>query len=421
MSVVIIGSGLAGLVTALSLPLDYNIVIIEKEAKIGGNSMKASTGINFVTPSMNDSSQFIEDTLKAGHGVANPAIVNTLVLNSQKARHFLESQGIRFTRVSKTGGHSRARTWSTDGAIGATLINTLKEKVKQRSNIRVLIKTALKHIKIVNNQVEGVFVDKLEDEKVIGKLYISCKTVVVASGGYAGADYLSSLPTTSGLFASGDVIKMCIDTGIAVGNLDAIQVHPTAFIDPVDPQARSKILAAEALRAYGGILVDKTGERFIDELAPRDVVVKAIRESQSISPDVPTVLLICSTKTLEKFGRGSNFYLSKNLLIPMSLSDIIKSFKIHNKTALQRSLSSIGDSEKWFVGMVTPAVHYTMGGIVVDEYTMVYDINGTPINGLYAVGETTTGLHGENRLAGNSLLECVVFGMVCSDTISRHV
>jgi aspartate oxidase len=419
MSVVIIGSGLAGLGTALSLPTTCSVVIIEKEAKIGGNSIKASTGINFATPSMNDSSQFIEDTIKGGHEVANRAIVETLVLNSLKARRFLESQGISFTKVSKTGGHSRARTWSTDGAIGSTLVTTLKEKISQRPNIKILTNTILKQIKLVNNQAEGVFVDRLETGTLVEKLYIKCNNIVLASGGYAGSDYLSTLPTTSGLFASGDVIKLCIDAGIAVENLDSIQIHPTAFIDPANPFARSKILAPESLRAYGGMLIDKTGNRFVDELAPRDVIVNSIKKAHSIFSNLPAVLLICPPETLEKFGNGSNFYLTRNLLEPLSLLEIVNKYKIHEAT-LRIVLSPIGNPAKWFVGVVTPAIHYTMGGIVVDENTRVYNTNGTSITGLYAVGETTTGLHGENRLAGNSLLECVVFGMICASTIYEN-
>merc|ERR1712054_198241 len=245
---------------------------------------------------------------------------------------------------------------------------------------------------------------------------------------------LRTLPTTNGDHCTGDGIKMAMDIGATTCDMEAVQVHPTGLVHPEEPDSKLKFLAAEALRGVGGLILDKNGKRFVDELQKRDHVSGRMWNNQG---PFRLVLNSAASKEIEWHckhycGRG----LMKNY---KSGSDIAKDMGIPAST-LEATFKEYSDGaaagkdpfgKKYFnnvpvvmndnfhVAIITPVVHYTMGGIEADENSAVLDKDGNVISGLYAAGEVMGGVHGKNRLGGNSLLDCVVFGRVSGRTTAR--
>ena len=413
MIICIIGSGLAGLLAAYisSFCEEDQIFIVEKNKKVGGNSSKASSGINFLEPNTEDSkSLFISDTLKAGKYHNNQDLVDMMVSYSTISKVILEKLfNIKFNTKVKSGGHSVPRTYSIQGHpkgnIGNILISTIYEYIKKRNNINLLFDNKVTDFIIQDNKIYGIVCNN--------KFIINCQKVIIAAGGYGNSKQLvkyGNFPTTNNLTATGDIIITAKKKGILVKNLNDIQIHPTAFIDPDNKLNKFKFLAPEALRGHGGILVDKNGKQFVDNLETRDRVTNAILYEANHVQGCPNVLLICGKNIENTFGiKKISFYGGKKLMKKMSIEEISDTFQI-NKNTLRQTLSNFS-CNSYYVSLVTPAIHYTMGGIVIDGKARVYDVRNKLIKGLYAVGEVTTGVHGKNRLCGNSLLECVVFAI----------
>lgn len=407
MKVIVVGSGLAGLTAAYVSYFNNNeVILLEKNEKIGGNSLKATSGINFL--GKNDSTTlFYQDTIRSGE-YNNEQLVQLLINKSIDAREFLESLGLRFDKVFNGGGHSVPRTHSISGDprknIGNILVNTLYDKIKQ-TNILVKTNIRVTDINIQEGKVTGV---------VTSQGFMSCDYVIFATGGYGCSPELlgkyGGIPTTNDITTSGDGQLICIKNGINVTNLEDIQIHPTAFVDTSNITNKFKFLAPEALRGLGGILIDKSGNRFTNELDTRDKVTHNIfYNCQHIFED-PTVLLVCGDNEVKKFGPTSSFYVHKKLLEKHeNVNSIAKKYDI----PIQSLTKTLQIKQKpYYVALVTPAVHYTMGGVEINSHTEVISYGGQPIKGFFACGEVTTGVHGKNRLVGNSLLECVVFGMI---------
>lgn len=413
MKVIVVGSGLAGLTTAYTLYKNgHNVIVLEKNGKVGGNSLKASSGINFL--GYNDSyKKFYDDTMKAGQYKNNIDMVNIMVNNNQIAKSFLESLGLRFNKRWLGGGHSTERTYSIIGHskknIGTILVQTLKEKLNDL-NIPIFINSRVNNIDFTNNIVKGVYYNDK---------YIKCDAVVLATGGYGCSPALlgryGEFPTTNDITTTGDGIYLVNQYNVSIKNLEDIQLHPTSFIDPLDPDSKHKFLLPEAFRGLGSVLVDKTGKRFVNELDTRDVISNAILNAVPIKKR-GEVLLISNDNILKEYGSNSEFYKQKKLFIKYDNSnEIANKYKISHME-LNNSLSSL--NPPYYVAIVTPAVHYTMGGIVVDSFGRVLLNTGKYIKGLYACGEVTTGMHGKNRLIGNSLLECVVYGLIIGSNLN---
>lgn len=412
-SVIVIGSGLAGLVSAYISHLNGNkTIILEKLDKVGGNSIKASSGINFIASS-SDNDLFIDDILSSG-SYNNINLVKTLVNNSDNAKKFLADCGLKFNKIFSGGGHSVPRTHSisddSGSNIGWILVNCLHNKVIN-AGIQIKLCSRVIDLDIEKNSVKGVI---CENE------YIKCNKIILATGGYSCNNQLlkkySNFPTTNNVSTTGDGIIMSLKNNINVMNLDDIQIHPTSFVDPLNTTNKFKFLVPEALRGLGGVLIDKTGKRFTNELNTRDKVTSDILNNPYHVIECPNVLLIVNENILEKLGKVSKFYTSKGLMKKFdNIQEISNKYDInfHN---LQNSLKN--QKSPYYVATVTPAIHYTMGGIEINQHSQVISKKGYPINGLYACGEVTTGVHGKNRLVGNSLLECVVFGIIAGNFYS---
>jgi L-aspartate oxidase len=410
--VAIVGSGLAGLSVALHLAQTRTVAIISKRALLDGASSWAQGGIAAVLDSGDSYEEHINDTLVAGAGLCDEAATRYIVEHGREAIEWLIEQGVPFTRdptaelgfhLTREGGHSQRRIIHAADATGHAVQLTLEQKVRAHPNIslfeqhcaidvissdKLAAKTAHAGIP-VPPRCFGLYV---QDEKTGKVLTFEAKHTVLCTGG-AGKTYLY---TTNPDTATGDGIAMAWRAGCRVSNMEFIQFHPTCLYHPF---AKS-FLISEAIRGEGGRLLlppeagAAAGTRFMPmhdergELAPRDVVARAI--------------------DFEMKKRGIDYV---NLDISHQSPEFLKE---HFPTIYARCLELGIDITRQPIPVV-PAVHFTCGGIVTDL------AGRTDLAGLYAVGETAcTGLHGANRLASNSLLECLVIGRACAQFVAAQ-
>lgn len=396
--VLIIGSGLAGMTLALHLAEKRKVGLITKRDLLEGSSTYAQGGIAAVLDTDDSVEDHIRDTLIAGAGLCNEDTTRFIVEHSKEAIDWLIELGVPFTRddehqtgyhLTREGGHSHRRIIHAADATGAAVTTTLGQKIKAHPNI-----TELEHyiaIDLITSQklgqdgkrAYGVYaLDKNSDEVVT----IAAQHTILASGG-AGKVYLY---TTNPDTATGDGIAMGWRAGCRVGNMEFMQFHPTCLYHP---HAKS-FLITEAVRGEGGILKLPDGTRFMPqhdprgELAPRDVVARAIDFE------------------MKKHGLDCVY-----LDISYKPAQFIKE---HFPNIYAHCLELGIDITQQPIPVV-PAVHFTCGGIVTDL------AGRTDVAGLYAVGEVAhTGLHGANRLASNSLLECLVIGKAAAADIQAQ-
>ncbi|MBS3934668.1 MAG: L-aspartate oxidase [Sulfuritalea sp.] len=397
--VIVIGSGLAGQTLALRLADTHRVAMVTKRLIDDTATNYAQGGIAAVLDDADSIESHIQDTLVAGAGLCDPIATRFVVEHGRAAIDWLIAQGVPFTRdndssgggyhLTREGGHSARRVIHVADATGASVQQTLSRKVRQHPNITVLER----HIAIdlitgsklgrKTQRCWGAYVLDLDNDRV---LTLSAPNTVIASGG-AGKSYLfTSNPDT----ATGDGIAMAWRAGCRVANMEFIQFHPTCLFHP---RAKS-FLITEAMRGEGGILRLPDaygGERFMTahdprlELAPRDIVARAI-DYEMKKRGLDCVFLDMTHK-------GETF------------------LREHFPNIHARCLELGIDIAKEPIPVV-PAAHYTCGGIVVDLDAR------TDLPGLYALGEATcTGLHGANRLASNSLLECLVYGEAAANDI----
>ena len=395
--VLIIGSGLAGQSAALRLAETCRVALVSKRALEDSASGWAQGGIAAVLDSQDSIEAHIHDTLVAGAWLNDRAATRYVVENGRSAIEWLIAQGVPFTKtangyhLTREGGHSARRVIHVADATGSAVQETLTRKVRNHPNILVLenhiaidLITGAK-LGIRDNRCYGAYVLDTRDGEVVT---IGAGNTLLATGG-AGKVYLyTTNPDTS----TGDGIAMAWRAGCRVANMEFIQFHPTCLYHP---QAKS-FLISEAVRGEGGLLCLPDGSRFMPdhderaELAPRDIVARAI-DFEMKKRGLDCVFLDISHK-------GEAF--------------IREHFPNIHARCLELGIDIVRQPIP-----VVPAAHYTCGGIVSD-------LNGrTDIPGLYVAGEAScSGLHGANRLASNSLLECLVFARAAvEDMLSRPV
>ena len=371
--VLIAGSGASGLYMALKLSSQRDITVITKADLESSDSFLAQGGMCILKEEA-DYDSFYEDTLRAGHYENNRKSVDIMIRNSPFVLADLLDYGAQFQReedgslaYTREGAHSNKRIVFHEDTTGREITKTLLEEVKTRDNIRLIENTAMIDIIEKNNMCYGVIVRK-EDGSAEA---IYADYTVWATGGVGGA-YSHS---TNFKHLTGDSIAIAVNHGIKLKDVDYVQIHPTTLYSE-KPEDRS-FLISESVRGEGAYLLDKNGNRFVDELLPRDVVTKAIYEQMKKD--------------------GTDFVWED--LRPIGEEEIK-----HHFPAIVEHCREMGYDVFNECIPVVPAQHYFMGGIEVDHNSM------TSMKHLYAVGETAcNGVHGKNRLASNSLLESLVF------------
>ncbi len=381
--VVVVGTGAAGLFAALSMPDDLKVLMITKDEILNSDSYLAQGGI-CVLKDPEDFDAFYEDTMKAGHYENREESVKIMIENSPRVIDRLVGYGVDFERNSdgtfdytREGGHSTFRILHHEDVTGKEITTKLFEAVKKADNICFSEHTTMMDLITEGETCHGI-VAKKDDEFVL----IYAKEVILATGGIGG---LFKYSTNWG-HITGDSFALALKHDIELENLNYIQIHPTIFYEDVPGR---KFLISESVRGEGAILINKDGERFTDELEPRDVVTAAEKE-QMKKDKLPYVRLSFENIPKEEIlGHFPNIY--------------------------QHCLEAGYDITKEAIP-VTPAQHYLMGGIHTDTY------GRTSMKNLYAVGETAcNGVHGANRLASNSLLESLIFGERAGYVINEEI
>lgn len=381
--VVIVGTGAAGLFCALNIPERYNVIIITKLDAEDCDSFLAQGGIS-VLRNNDDYERYFEDTLRAGRYKNNSQAVEVLIRSSRSIIEDLVKLGVNFEHdgnefsYTREGAHSINRILHYKDVTGKEITGKLLEQAKKRKNITIIPYITMIDILEKNNTCTGIVV-RTED----GKIYsISSRVVVWATGGIGGLFEHS----TNMKHITGDAIAIAIKHKIKLQDMNYVQIHPTTLFSK--EKGRS-FLISEAVRGEGGILLNAEGQRFVDELLPRDVVSAAIYDQMKKDGTEYVYLSLRHIPEEEIKERFPNIY-EKCLKEGYNLStDLLP---------------------------VTPAQHYFMGGVQID-------LDGeTSMKNLFAVGETSCcGVHGANRLASNSLLEALVFSKRAANLIGANL
>ena len=400
--VLIIGSGAAGLSLALRLADQHQVIVLSKGPVTEGSTFYAQGGIAAVFDETDSIDSHVEDTLIAGAGICDRHAVEFVASNARSCVQWLIDQGVLFDthvqpngeesyHLTREGGHSHRRILHAADATGREVQSTLVSKAQNHPNIRVLERS---------NAVDLIVSDKIGlpgTRRVVGawvwnrnkETVETChaKAVVLATGGASKVYQYTTNPDIS----SGDGIAMAWRAGCRIANLEFNQFHPTALYHP---QARNFLLT-EALRGEGAYLKRPDGTRFMPdfdergELAPRDIVARAIDHE------------------MKRLGADCMF-----LDISHKPADFIR----QHFPMIYEKLLGLGIDLTQEPIPIVPAAHYTCGGVMVDDH------GRTDVEGLYAIGEVSyTGLHGANRMASNSLLECLVYGWSAAEDITRRM
>lgn len=467
--VIVVGGGLSGLSAAHTvLQAGGRVVLLDKKAFLGGNSTKATSGMNGAGTSVQkkqgveDSPEiFHEDTIRGGTGAYTGPLpegwplAKTLTYESGPAVEWLMGGpfNLPLDTVSRLGGHSRQRTHRSKagGKFPGMMIT-----YKLMQELEAVCKINPERARIINKaQVTKLLTDNSGD--VVGVEYLDLKTkkthyepgcVVVATGGY-GAGVLSKdsalaklrpdlmhLPTTNGDHCTGDAIKFVGDVGGDMVDLKFVQVHPTGLVHPDFPNDQTKFLAAEALRGEGGLLLDREGRRFCNDLGTRDYVTGCMWKHNK-----GPYRLVLNSEASSKIAWHCRHYTGRRVMkkltgaelvkeLGVSEGNLIETFEQYNKARRGEvkdphglkyfSTKDVKLDDVFHVAIVTPVVHYCMGGVKIDTDAAVVGTNGTPVKGLYAAGEVAGGVHNKNRLGGSALLECVVFGRVAGRSAYQY-
>ncbi|KAI8449541.1 FAD binding domain-containing protein [Phakopsora pachyrhizi] len=457
--VIVVGGGLSGLSAAHTLyDRGANLLVLDKNPFFGGNSTKATSGINGAGTNSqsalgipDSAKSFFDDTKRSARELARDDLIKVLTGKSAEAVNWLQDKfGLDLSKVSRLGGHTYERTHRGGAQFpGMTITYALMEALEdlaENDPNRVQIIKKAKVTKLLRDSSGAVTGVEYEFD---GKKFTENGPVILATGGYA-ADFspdgllakyrpeLLKLPTTNGDHCTGDGQKMTLEIGGAGIDLEKVQVHPTGLVDPNEPDAKVKFLAAEALRGVGGILLNNEGDRFVDELGHRDYVTGKMWENNKFpirlvlnKDSSEEILWHCKHYVgrglMKKFDTGAE--LAKEIGIPVSKlkSTFDEYVQIGSgkkpdpyKKKFFHNYNFTLDGP-FFVASMTPVLHYSMGGVEINNNSEVLDTNKKPIPGLYASGEVAGGVHGVNRLGGSSLLGCVVFGRVAADSASSYL
>lgn len=466
--VIVVGSGLAGLSAAYeALQAGARVHMLDRAPKPGGNSIKASSGINGAHTRFQKAAGITKDDAFYGDSVRSAGrrfsqdlakvdrtrLVSVLTEGSEGAVNWVADEfGVDLSVVAILGGHTVARTHRGAGKLppGAAIVTAMQQKLNANPSFQL---SSLA-------EVVSLAVQKRNDENIVtGVRYVQDKqthdldgAVVFAAGGFAGdatgllAKYrpdLAGLPSTNDDRPGSHGILE--EVGVEFVDMTSVQVHPTGFVDPKDPAVRYKFLAAEALRGEGGILLSDEDKRFVNELDTREKVSEAImnmphsKESSDSSRQWDVTLLL-DPGACEATAGHLGFYVWKGLMQKKKVRDLspaaVEAVDRYAEAVAKTKDDAFGRTnfgrwrlpageanrdEEVCVGKVTPVTHFTMGGAAFNDRAQPLQAGGKPVEGLWTAGEITGGIHGDNRLGGSSLLECVVFGRVAGSEAAKYV
>lgn len=440
---VVIGSGGAGLTAALQAhELGLSVCILEKMPQVGGNTNRASSGMNAAETQVqldhhivDSMDAFYDETLKGGGGQNNKELLRYFTDHSALAIDWLAHHGVILNELTITGGMSTMRTHrpASKAAIGGFLVKSLLHLVVQEG-IQVFTRVKVTDLIVENGKVDGVKA-RFSDQKIV----VAARAVLLATGGFAANQELltkyrpdlKGYKTTNQPGATGDGILLAQQVGAKLVDMDQVQVHPTVQQDTDHPY-----LIGEAVRGEGAILVNKAGQRFTNELDTRKNVtarIDALHEGgaylifdQGIRQQVKAVDFYDSVglvmhgdnlgELAQTAGLDSN-NLEKTVTQWNQAVKEGQDSEFNRTTGMDRDISH----GPFYAIHIAPAVHYTMGGVAINKQTQVLNEAGKAIPGLLAAGEIAGGLHGNNRIGGNSIAETVIFGRQAGQQAFRFV
>ena len=441
--VVIIGSGGTGLSAAIRAnELGMKVAVLEKEKELGGNTNRASSGMNAAETNVqlhhgviDNVADFYHETYKDGGRLNDKDMLGYFVYHTAPAIDWLADHDIKLDDITITGGMSKKRTHrpASMAPIGGFLVKSLLEVVAQE-DIPVFNKTKVTKLRRADDgRVNGVEVNADGITKVI-----NAKAVILATGGFgASKEYikrfrpdLESYKTTNQPGATGDGLKLAENVGAELMQMNLVQVHPTVQQD--NPHV---YLIGEAVRGEGAIMVNGEGKRFVNELNTRKICANAITAlpehsaylifDQGIRDHVKAIEfydkvgLVVHGETIEDLAKKINVDPSNLKQTVTTWNQAVENHddaEFGRTTGMDRGITKPG----FFAIHIAPAIHYTMGGIHITPKTQVLDGNGDIIKGLFAAGEVAGGLHGNNRVGGNSIAETIVFGRQAGQQVALY-
>lgn len=441
--VVIIGSGGTGLsATIQANELGMKVAVLEKEKELGGNTNRASSGMNAAETNVqlhhgviDNVADFYHETYKDGGRLNDKDMLGYFVYHTAPAIDWLADHDIKLDDITITGGMSKKRTHrpASMAPIGGFLVKSLLEVVAQE-DIPVFNKTKVTKLRRTDDgRVNGVEVNADGIIKVI-----NAKAVILATGGFgASKEYikrfrpdLESYKTTNQPGATGDGLKLAENVGAELMQMNLVQVHPTVQQD--NPHV---YLIGEAVRGEGAIMVNGEGKRFVNELNTRKICANAITAlpehsaylifDQGIRDHVKAIEfydkvgLVVHGETIEDLAKQINVDPSNLKQTVTTWNQAVENHddaEFGRTTGMDRGITKPG----FFAIHIAPAIHYTMGGIHITPKTQVLDGNGDIIKGLFAAGEVAGGLHGNNRVGGNSIAETIVFGRQAGQQVALY-
>lgn len=441
--IVVIGAGGAGMTAAIQAAQDgvNNVVVLEKMPITGGNTTRATGGLNAAytqyqkADGIEDSIElFIEDTMKGGKNLNDPALVQVLTEGSADAVDWVNEIGGDLSVVGMFGGASvkRIHRPSDTSAVGPMLVTALNEEL-EALGIPVFLQTKAEHILVDEN---GAVYGVEATDRNGNTMGIKCKAVILATGGFGANSELvvkyqpglAGFCTTNHSGATGDGIVMAEELGAGLTDIEQIQTHPT-----VNPETTD--MYTEGVRGNGAILVNMEGKRFVNELETRDVVSAAILEQTG-----GQCYMIFDQAVRESLSAIEK-YISQGIVTEAATPEELGAAIGIDGTALAETLLRYGELQaagsdtefgredmaqplsqpKYYAALCAPAVHHTMGGVKINPATEVLKSDGTAIPGLFAAGEVVGGVHGANRLGGNAVTDIVVFGRVAGSAAGAYV
>lgn len=440
--VVVVGCGGAGLTAAIQASEQgASVLIVEKMPVPGGNTLKASVGMNAAETrfqalkGIKDSKElFYQETLKGGHGKNNPVLLHEFIEQAPLAVDWLAERGIVLSDITITGGMSIDRTHrpADASAVGGYLVSGLLKNVHQRPDIEIMTDTSVSKLCYQEGKVSGVELINEQQET----MQVSCHSIIVATGGFSAnpkmvVSYrpdLAGFVTTNHAGATGSGIALLESIGAGTVDMGEIQIHPTV-------EQTTSYLISESVRGGGAILVSQKGERFINEMDTRDKVSAKIIGLPEKSA------WIVFDQQIREHNKAIETYLSRGFVVSgdsvetlaakievpaVALQQTLDQF---NRVVTQQQPDPLGrttalrqplNQGPFYAIHIAPGVHHTMGGVTINTGAAVLDNAQQPLAGVFAAGEVVGGIHGGNRIGGNAVADIVIFGRIAGENAARY-